>query len=115
MSSLLLNEWSLFKFSINFDPVEKILKYLNKESDYSVKMKSFVPRQKETKHIHVSAGDLLHTVLEQEVSIGANADIAKTKQEKQIAFAVQIAQWLTTCARKPKVPGSSPAASYVQR
>ena len=26
-----------------------------------------------------------------------------------------VAQWLVTCARKPKVPGSSPAASYVQR
>ena len=26
-----------------------------------------------------------------------------------------VAQWLATCARKPKVPGSSPAASYVQR
>ena len=26
-----------------------------------------------------------------------------------------VAQWLETCARKPKVPGSSPAASYVQR
>ena len=27
----------------------------------------------------------------------------------------RVAQWLATCARKPKVPGSSPAASYVQR
>ena len=27
----------------------------------------------------------------------------------------RVAQWLPTCARKPKVPGSSPAASYVQR
>ena len=26
-----------------------------------------------------------------------------------------VAQWLATCARKPKVPGSSPAASYAQR
>ena len=26
-----------------------------------------------------------------------------------------IAWWLATCARKPKVPGSIPAASYVQR
>ena len=26
-----------------------------------------------------------------------------------------VAYWLATCARKPKVPGSSPAASYVQR
>ena len=28
---------------------------------------------------------------------------------------VCVAQWLATCARKPKVPGSSPAASYAQR
>ena len=27
-----------------------------------VKMKSFAPTQKETKHIHASAADLLHTV-----------------------------------------------------
>ena len=26
-----------------------------------------------------------------------------------------IAWWLATCARKPKVPGLSQAASYVQR
>ena len=28
---------------------------------------------------------------------------------------VRVAWWLATCARKPKVPGSIPAASYVQR
>ena len=27
----------------------------------------------------------------------------------------RVAQWLATCTRKPKAPGSSPAASYVQR
>ena len=27
----------------------------------------------------------------------------------------RVAWWLATFARKPKVPGSSPAASYVQR
>ena len=26
----------------------------------------------------------------------------------------RVALWLATCARKPKVPGSIPAASYVQ-
>ena len=30
-------------------------------------------------------------------------------------FLGRIAWWLVTCAWKPKVPGSSPAASYVQR
>ena len=27
----------------------------------------------------------------------------------------RVPQWLATCVRKPKVPGSSPAASYVMR
>ena len=27
----------------------------------------------------------------------------------------RVAWWLATCAWKPKVPGSSPAASYAQR
>ena len=27
----------------------------------------------------------------------------------------RVAWWLGTCAQKPKVPGLSPAASYVQR
>ena len=26
----------------------------------------------------------------------------------------RVAQWLVTCARKPKAPGSNPAAGYVQ-
>ena len=30
-------------------------------------------------------------------------------------FNERVAWWLATCARKAKVPGSSPAASYVQR
>ena len=51
--------------------------YFNENSDYSeentCENKSFVSPQKETKHIHTSAADLLHTVLEQEISIGANA------------------------------------------
>ena len=42
--------------------------YFNEESNIlrkiQVKMKSFAPIQKETKHIHASAADLLHTVLE---------------------------------------------------
>ena len=27
----------------------------------------------------------------------------------------RVAWWLAACAQKPKVPGSSPASSYVQR
>ena len=39
--SLLLNVWSFFRFSLNFDPVKKISEntisnlYFNKEGDYS--------------------------------------------------------------------------------
>ena len=34
------------------------------------------------KNIHASAADLLHTVIEKEISMGTNANIAKTKREK---------------------------------
>ena len=68
---------------LNFDPVKEILKIrcriyiLMKKKiilqNIHVKTKSFAPPQKETKHVHSSAADLLHTVLEQEISIDANA------------------------------------------
>ena len=35
--------------------------------------------------------------------------------KKSMQIKIIGAWWLATCARKPKVPGSSPAASYVQR
>ena len=42
--------------------------YFNEDSDYSeentCEVKSFAPPQKKTKHIHASAADLLHTMLE---------------------------------------------------
>ena len=41
--------------------------------------------------------------------------LSRTKMKTKSKVAVRVAQWLATCARKPKVPGSSPAASYVQR
>ena len=37
-------------------------------------------------------------------------DVSDLRSEKG-----RVAWWLATCARKPKVPGSSPAASYAQR
>ena len=53
--------------------------YFNEERDYSeentcesLSLHHF-PLQKETKHIQVSAADILYTVLEQEISIDANA------------------------------------------
>ena len=68
---------------LNFDPVTEILKirchfYILMKiviilRKIHVKMKSFAPPQKETKHIFASAADPLHTVLEQEISIGGNA------------------------------------------
>ena len=36
-------------------------------------------------------------------------------QAEHIIDGGRVAWWLATCARKPKVPGSSPAASYAQR
>ena len=57
---------------LNFDPVKEILKirchiYISMKKviiirKIHVKMKSFAPPWKETKHIHASAADLLHTV-----------------------------------------------------
>ena len=59
---------------LNFDQVTEILKirchiYILMKiviilRKIHVKMKSFAPPQQETKHIHASAGDLLHSVLE---------------------------------------------------
>ena len=57
---------------LNLDPVKEILKircqiYILMKKviilrKIHVKMKSFAPPWKETKHIHASAADLLHTV-----------------------------------------------------
>ena len=68
---------------LNVDPVKEILKiryhiYILLKKviilrKIHVEMKSFAPPQKETKHIHATDADLLHTVLVQETSIGANA------------------------------------------
>ena len=47
--------------------------------------------------------------------------IEKTRKQRKLRVAQgrivqgRLAWWLATCARKPKVPGSSPAASYAQR
>ena len=43
------------------------------------------------------------------------SSILPKKNGKNIAWWGRVAWWLATCARKPKVPGSSPAASYAQR
>ena len=59
---------------LNFDPVKEILKiqchvYILMKKviilrKIHVKTKSFAPPYKETTHVHASAADLLHTVLE---------------------------------------------------
>ena len=72
--------------------------YFNEESDYSegntcnneVVRTTILHHRKEL-NIPASAAGLLHTVLEQEISIGANADIAKTKREKKIVF---VERWM---------------------
>ena len=70
-------------------------------------MKSFAPPQEETKHIHASAADLLHTVLEQEISIGTNADIAKAKREKQIVFVAEVDAMLIGLTKVSEREGSA--------
>ena len=86
----------LFQVSLNFYRVKEILKIRSRiyilikkviilRKIQHVTMKSFAlpfSSIEKTKHTHASAADVLHTVLEYEISIGANADIAKTKQEK---------------------------------
>ena len=106
---------------VRFDPVKEILKLrsqiyilvkkkiiLNK---IQVTMKTSVPpffnhfsfglnrkklcgnesQEEETKHIHVRLP--VYYILEQEISIaGANSDVAKTKQAKQIVFVVE--RWM---------------------
>ena len=41
--------------------------------------------------------------------------LGKLAKIRDDVYLMRVAQWLATCAQKPKVPGSSPAASYVQR
>ena len=57
--------------------------HFNEESEYSVEntcknevfRSTILHNRKNTKHIHASAADLFHIVLEKEISIGANAAI----------------------------------------
>ena len=60
--------------------------YINEESAYSeeihVTMKSTILHHRKKLNIHLSPADLLHTLLKYEISIGANADITKTKRKK---------------------------------
>ena len=72
----------------------------------------------ETKHIHASTDDILHV----KIAIGANADIAKTKWEKQIFFccrevdAMAIASAKSRSAREtsrhPAFMGNCPTVSH---
>ena len=79
----------LFQVALNFDPVKKILKiqcciYILMEKEIilrkiHVTMKSFAPPFS-TLYIETKrAVNLLHKVLEWEISIGANVDFAKMK------------------------------------
>ena len=55
--------------------------YFNEGSDYFGKTKSFAPPKKETKHVHVSAADLLHIVFRIE-----NLDSCKSQKEPLEVF-----------------------------
>ena len=55
-------------------------------------MKSTILHHRKKLNIHASAANILLALLEKEISIGANADIAKTKQKKWITFVVE--RWI---------------------
>ena len=67
------------------------------------------PPYKETKHIHASAADLLHRLLEQQISIGANADIAKMKRDKEVGAMLTVSAKIPE--REEKI---SPCSFYGQ-
>ena len=80
----------IFRVLLNFDPVKKNAEntmshlYFNEEGDYSKGNTCDSLSQNTSLSQHHSPPqkiltDLLHTILEQEMSISANADIAKTK------------------------------------
>ena len=45
----------------------------------------------------------------------AENQVVGVKYTEALNILGRVAWWLATCSRKPKVPGSSPATSYVQR
>ena len=111
----------VFQVSLNFDYVEEILENMMSDLCFNeviilrkiqVTMKTFTPpffnhfslnlnRKKRVvmralrKKLYIFTLQLqIYYILEQDISIDANADISKTKQEKQIAFVVQ---WWMQC------------------
>ena len=80
------NVWSFFrnyKFWSSERNTENRMShlYFNEGSDYFGKTKSFAPPKKETKHVHVSAADLLHIVFRIE-----NLDSCKSQKEPLEVF-----------------------------
>ena len=51
-----------------------------------------------------------------EVNVKVKLKVKVRSKSKKLQYleAGPVAKWLATCARKPKVPGSDPAASYAQ-
>ena len=74
-----------------------------REKEKSVTNYDIVPYVVERQNVFI---DLLKIYVE-------NADI--TTNILSIRFIGPVAWWLATCARKSKVPGTSPAISYAQR
>ena len=100
----LLNIMIVFRF-FKFDTVKEILKrrcqiYNLMKKMIILRKIQFEPEQKKTggneshekesKHIHPSVA--YYYILEQEIQIGANANIAKTKREKYIVFVLE--RWI---------------------
>ena len=59
--------------------------------------------------------EILNTSYTEELKITRNNTLGFLVIEPENLSLGRVAWWLATCARKPKVPGSSPAATYVQR
>ena len=61
--------------------------YFNEGSDYFGKMRPFAPPKKESKHVHVSAADLLYTVLRTE-----NLGPCKSQKQPLEVFSEKMSQ-----------------------
>ena len=67
-------------------------------------------------HAKQSATDALKTASKRAIqkTTEATDDLIENNITDRITKG-HLAQWLATCARKPKAPGSGPAVSYMQR
>ena len=98
----------VFQVSLNFDPVKEILKIprhiyiLMKKVIMHVTMESFAPPFSTIKKLNIMTLQLpiyymlyWNIGISIRISIGANADIARTKREKGIVIVVK--RWMQAC------------------